>query len=123
MQEKGVVAEGDEESQVLLGLYLNSQPEEQEQETRRKRAVRANNRDRESGLKKFSNVRIDMNFLPYAEKVIYTPLIKLECVTMVTKLSQKRYNAYSYSTCRKPNRTPKINVVGKISKGNRLVPD
>lgn len=66
MQEKGVVAEGDEEPQVLVGLYLNSQPEEQEQETRRKRAVRANNRDRESGLKKFSNVRIDMNFLPYA---------------------------------------------------------
>lgn len=61
MQEKGVVAEGDEEPQVLVGLYLNSQPEEQEQETRRKRAVRANNRDRESGLKKFSNVRYELS--------------------------------------------------------------
>lgn len=36
MQEKGVVAEEDEEPQVLVGFCLNSQPEEQEQETSRK---------------------------------------------------------------------------------------
>lgn len=38
---------------------------------------------------------------------------------MVTKQPEERYNPDSYSTDRKPNIGPsKINVVGKISKGN-----
>lgn len=42
----------------------NSQPEEQDQETPRKWAVRANDKDRESGLKEFSDVG-NMEPLPY----------------------------------------------------------
>lgn len=50
------MAEEDEESQAV-SLCLSSYPEEQEQEIRRKWAVRANDNNGESGLKEFKNVK------------------------------------------------------------------
>lgn len=50
--------------QASLHTVGNSQPEEKDQETPRKWAVRANDKDRESGLKEFSNVG-NMEPLPY----------------------------------------------------------
>ena len=43
---------------------------------------------------------------------------------MVTKLPQKRYNPDSHSIYKKPNtESTKMNVVGKISKGNIISPE
>lgn len=49
---------GEDEEPQVTSLCLHSQPEEEEQEARRTRAVRENESNRESGLKELRSVRI-----------------------------------------------------------------